>query len=115
MLQGNDFAHGGHYLPPARGIWRGRLGLSYSVRRVLLLRHHKPMRSFWPYALGFLIAFSFLIGLLVWEWSCGPRHGWATAYPVCDFWTEQIAASKKTNRSATFALSTWMPDQNWEP
>ena len=78
-------------------------------------RHHKPMRSFWPYALGFLIAFSFLIGLLVWEWSCGPRHGWATAYPVCDFWTEQIAASKKTNRSATFALSTRMPDQNWEP
>ena len=44
-----------------------------------------------------------------------PRYGWATAYPVCDFWTEQIAASKKTNRSATFALSTWMPDQNWEP
>ena len=63
-------------------------GLSYLVRRVLLLRHHKPMRSFWPYALGFLIAFSFLIGLLVWEWSCGPRHDWATAYPVCDFWTE---------------------------
>ena len=72
-------------------------------------RHHKPMRSFWPYALGFLIAFSFLIGLLVWEWSCGPRHGWATAYPVCDFWTEQIAASKKTNHSTTFALSTRMP------
>ena len=38
--------------------------------------------------LDFLIAFSLLGGLLVWEYSCSSQ-GWASAYTVCDFWTKQ--------------------------
>ena len=45
-------------------------------------------RASWPYGVGFLIAFSLLGGLLVWEYSCASQ-GWASAYTVCDFWTKQ--------------------------
>ena len=45
-------------------------------------------RASWPYGVGFLIAFSLLGGLLVWEYACGSQ-GWASAYTVCDFWTKQ--------------------------